>query len=198
MKKKFPLILFAVCILVSSCMSKEEKEKQQKEKARIEREMLFNDSVRAENEKNQKENERLQKIYQDSVAKAKRDDAVKHSVKITSYYLEAPNSAGGVSVYFYYKNLSEKVIKYLTWVGHPINAVGDVVSCRIRDNSTFRGQDTGPVKKGTTGGGYWDCAWYNWQAKKLILTGIEIEYMDGSTLSISDDELYLIGKKKNK
>lgn len=199
MKKLLHLVVFAICILVSSCMSKEEKAKQQQEKARMERETRFNDSVRVENEKAEKEYQRLQELHQDSVKKAKRLYSIKNSIKITSYYLESPNSAGGVSVYFYYKNLSDKVVKYLTWSGHPINAVGDVVSCTIRDNSTFNGQDTGPVKKGATGGGYWDCAWYNWQAKKLIITGIEIEYMDGSTLSISDeDELYLIGKKKNK
>ena len=79
-----------------------------------------------------------------------------------------------------------------------INAVGDPVSCTIRDYSEHGGRDTGPIRKGASGGGSWDCVWYNWQAKKLILTKVEIEYMDGSALNIEGDELYLIGKKKDK
>lgn len=124
-------------------------------------------------------------------------EMVKNSVRITSYYLKSPNSAAGVDAVFYYKNLSKKDIKYFYWEGYPINAVGDAVTCDIRDYSNFRGKDTGPIKPGRTGGGVWECAWYNWTAKKLVLTAVEIEYMDGSNLRIEGDDLYLIGKKKN-
>ena len=187
---------FSLCLL--SCTSKEEKERQRIEKARIEREAYVQDSIRAENERNVKEQQRLKELREDSIRTAKRLETIKNSVKITSYYLTSPNSASGVDAYFYYKNLSDKPIKYLVWEGYPINAVGDMVSCTIRDYSNYRGKDTGPVKKGSSGGGCWSCAWYNWEAKKLILTGVDIEYMDGSKLLIREDELYLIGKKKNK
>ncbi|MBR5437103.1 MAG: hypothetical protein IK120_09635 [Muribaculaceae bacterium] len=126
---------------------------------------------------------------QDSIAKVERISAVKKTIKITSAYLGRPNSASGVDAYFYYKNLSDKTIKYLIWEGYPMNAVGDRVSCEIRGYRDYRGKDTGPVKPGKTSGGCWDCAWYNSTAKKLILTGIEIEYMDGSTFTIKENEM---------
>ena len=192
----YACLSFFLCLL--SCTSKEEKEKQRIEKARIEREIHVQDSIRAINERNVKEQQRLKELRKDSIRRAKRLKTIKNSIKITSYYLSSPNSASGVDANFYYKNLSDKTIKYLVWRGYPINAVGDPVSCTIRDYSEHGGRDTGPVRKGASGGGSWDCVWYNWQAKKLILTKVEIEYMDGSTLNIEGDELYLIGKKKDK
>ena len=126
---------------------------------------------------------------QDSIARAERISEVKKSIKITSAYLGRPNSASGVDAYFYYKNLSDKTIKYLVWEGYPMNAVGDRVSCDIRGYRDFRGKNTGPVKPGKTSGGCWDCAWYNSTAKKLILTGIDIEYMDGTTFTIKENEI---------
>ena len=126
---------------------------------------------------------------QDSINRAERISAVKKTIKITSAYLSRPNSASGVDVYFYYKNMSDKTIKYLVWEGYPMNAVGDRVSCEIRGYRDYRGQDTGPVKPGRKSGGCWGCAWYNSTARKLVLTGIEIEYMDGTTFTIKESEI---------
>lgn len=170
------LILFTGCGLSQSKIADRE---------RMAREAFIADSIAT-----------IEKQRMDSIARVEHENAVKNSIRITSYYTSSPNSAGGVDVNFYYKNLSDKVIKYLIWEGHPINAVEDAVSCTIRGYSTYRGRDTGPVKKGQSGGGHWSCVWYNYQIKKMILTGIEIEYMDGSTLNISGDDLYLIGKKR--
>lgn len=199
--KRNIFLLAATAIIISlsllSCMSKEEKEKKRQEAAKIEREHFVNDSITAEEVRIAREKIRKLEQLQDSAKKAKRIEDVKHSVKLTSYYLSSPNSASGVSANLYYKNLSDKVIKYFVWTGYPINSVGDVVSCTIRDYSKFSGKDTGPVKKGASGGGNWDCAWYNWEAKKLILTKVAIEYMDGSSFEIEGNELYLIGKKKD-
>ena len=130
----------------------------------------------------------------DSIKKANRIDKVKHSIKIIKAYLSAPNSAGGVDAHFIWKNVSKKTIKYLTWSGYPINAVGDPVSCEIRRISESGGKVTGPIKPGATDGydGCWECLWYNYSAKKLILTGIDNEYMDGSTMRINQNELKYI------
>lgn len=130
----------------------------------------------------------------DSLRKIERIDQLKHSIKITSAWLDSPNSAGGVDANVYYKNLSDKTIKYLTWVGHPINAVGDRVNCEIRGYDDFRGRDTGPIKPGHSGGGCWSCAWYNYTAKKLVITEIVIEYMDGSSMLIGYDEIPYVWK----
>lgn len=136
--------------------------------------------------------ERVEKQRIDSILHERRVREVKHSIKIKSSYLSQPNSAGGVDAYFYYKNCSDKTIKYLVWEGVPINAVGDPVSCEIRGNSIFHGRDTGPVKPNASGGGVWECAWYNWTAKKLNIIGIRIEYTDGSVFEIKGTEIPLI------
>ena len=130
----------------------------------------------------------------DSIRKVDRIDQVKHSVKILKAYLSSPNSAGGVDAHLVWKNVSKKTIKYLTWSGYPINAVGDPVDCEIRGVSESGGRVTGPIKPGTTYcyGKYWECLWYNYSAKKLVLTGIDIEYMDGSTMRINKNELKYI------
>lgn len=190
------MVMISIITIISSCYSKEERERIKQQEKSQKRELLYSDSIeKAQKLKLIDESIRYEK-YMDSINRVNHIETIKKSIKITSYYLTSPNSASGVSAYFYYKNLSDKVIKYLTWEGYPINAVGDPVSCEIRGKSYFRGQDTGPIKKGKIGGGYWECAWYNSTAKKLILESIDIEYMDGSMLTITDDDLYLIGKKK--
>ena len=135
-----------------------------------------------------------ERVRLDSIRKANRIDQVKHSVKIIKAYLSSPNSAGGVDAHLVWKNVSKKTIKYLTWSGYPINAVGDAVECEIRGVSESGGRVTGPIKPGTTYGygKYWECLWYNYSAKKLVLTGIDIEYMDGSTMRINKNELKYI------
>ena len=150
-----------------------------------------NEQVSAARENIQKD---ADSIRIDSIRKADRIDKVKHSIKIIKAYLSAPNSAGGVDAHFIWKNVSKKTIKYLTWSGYPINAVGDPVSCEIRRISESGGKVTGPIKPGATDGydGCWECLWYNYSAKKLILTGIDIEYMDGSTMRINQNELKYI------
>lgn len=127
----------------------------------------------------------------DSLKRAKRIDLLKNTIKIKKVYLSSPNSAGGVDAHLIWKNVSNKTIKYLIWSGYPINAVGDPVSCEVRGTLESGGKFTGPIKPGTTYGYdiYWDCLWYNYSAKKLVLTGIYIEYMDGSSININKDEL---------
>lgn len=132
------------------------------------------------------ENKRL-----DSLKRAKRIDLLKNTIKIKKVYLSSPNSAGGVDAYLVWKNVSNKTIKYLSWRGYPLNAVGDPVSCEVRRTIEGGGKVTGPIKPGATYGygTYWDCLWYNYSAKKLVLTGIYIEYMDGSSIKINKNEL---------
>lgn len=128
---------------------------------------------------------------QDSLRRAKRIELLKNTIKIKKAYLSSPNSAGGVDAHLVWKNVSNKTIKYLNWSGYPINAVGDPVSCEVRGTIEGGGMVTGPIKPGTTYGygTYWDCLWYNYSAKKLVLTEINIEYMDGSSIHINKNEL---------
>ena len=92
----------------------------------------------------------------------------------------------------FYKNLSDKTIKYFYWEGCAKNAVGDIVENEIGGRVLFRGKDTGPIKPRKTGGGCWDCIIYNSTARKLIITEVAIEYMDGTELKIQENEIKYI------
>lgn len=135
-----------------------------------------------------------EKHRQDSIKRAARIELLKNTVRIKKAYLSSPNSAGGIDVTIVFKNVSNKTIKYFRWTGYPINAVGDPVSCTIRDYTESGGTATGPIKPGATYGygKIWECVWYNYSAKKLILTEVNIEYMDGSSITIGKNELKYI------
>ncbi len=194
MKEVIYAIAFVTVFTFVSCG---QSQKKIAERQRIEREQFVADRVAEVERLALEKQKKIEQQRADSIAKAEHERDVKNSIKIISYYTSSPNSAGGVDAHFRYTNLNDKVIKYLTWEAYPINAVGDAVTCSIRDYSSFRGQDTGPVKKGQSSSyGYWECAWYNYQIKKMILTGVDIEYMDGAKLRIDGDDLYLIGKKR--
>lgn len=149
-----------------------------------------------------------QKLIQDSIRiqdsikieieekkKEERISEIRKSLRNVAFTLSSPNSVGGRDVTFYYRNKSKKTIKYLVWGGRFKNAVGDFVRCNIGDYMNFRGKDTGPIKTHRRGGGYWESVIYNYQAKKMLVYEIRIDYMDGSSLKISGDELKLVGLK---
>lgn len=134
----------------------------------------------------------MQQASIDSIKKANRIKLLKNSVRITTARLSSPNSAGGVDAIVFYKNLSDKTIKYFYWEGCAKNAVGDIVENEIGGRVLFRGKDTGPIKPRKTGGGCWDCIIYNSTARKLIITEVAIEYMDGTELKILENEIKYI------
>lgn len=123
---------------------------------------------------------------------------LKHTIKIISVYPSRPNSAGGVDAHTVWKNTSNKTIKYISFQWTPYNAVGDVVDCEIRGFERAGGQVTGPIKPGQTYGyGYsWDCVWYNNTIRKIDLTDIRIEYMDGSTKFIGPGDIEYVYKRQ--
>lgn len=69
------------------------------------------------------------------------------------------------------------------------------MTCEIRNYSTYTARDDGP--KTTDQGNLstywrWENAWYNNSIKRVELTNIEIEYMDGSRESITGEDLKYI------
>lgn len=134
----------------------------------------------------------VQQASDDSIKKVNRIELLKKTVRITTARLSSPNSAGGVDAIVFYKNLSDKTIKYFYWEGYAKNAVGDIVESEIGGRQLFRGKDTGPIKPRKTGGGCWDCIIYNSTARKLIITEVVIEYMDGTELKIQGNEIKYI------
>lgn len=121
------------------------------------------------------------------------ENRVRNIIRVTKLQVSSPNSAGGVSLYIGFRNMSDRVIKYITFEVVPYNAVGDIAYCEIRHYSNFRGRDTGPYEKGEgllgNNSGYWDCAWYNYDITDVKLISIDIEYMDGTRESLSGDDI---------
>jgi hypothetical protein len=121
-------------------------------------------------------------------------DKARSILRISSSYPSRPNSAGGVDLHIAWKNNSDKIIKYAVFAVKPYNAVNDQVSSDIGGDSLFRGKETGPFKKGqgNSGDTYWENAWYNSTIKTVQFDSIEIEYMDGTQITIKDDDLKYI------
>lgn len=125
---------------------------------------------------------------------AKRQAELRSTIRMTEIRKSKPNSAGGVSLYIGFKNMSMKTIKYATFSVTPYDRVGEIVFDEIKgQDCTVYARAEGPYKKGqgmsASGGTYWDCAWYSWSINKLKLDEIEIEYMDGSTETIAGNEV---------
>ena len=88
-----------------------------------------------------------------------------------------PNSAGGCSVRFSFKNVTGKTIKYATFWFIPYNAVGDEVRCSIKNTSLDGVCFTGPLADGELHKGcLWSNAWYNYSITKVGLSHVYIEY----------------------
>jgi hypothetical protein len=110
------------------------------------------------------------------------EDNLPETIKIIKYYTLSPNLVGGVGCNIIWKNLSEKTIKYITFTVAPYNKVND------RVNSEKNITETGPVKSKQISETYtyWGCVWYNVTIDYMLITGIKIQYLDGSTISTDD------------
>lgn len=116
-------------------------------------------------------------------------------IKFTAAYLGKPNSVGGCDAHFSFRNTSKNTIKYLYIQYEIYNAVDDIVSDRFgRDGMELR--YTGPLKPGRSDSGIWDCIIYDYSAKRLVITGLTIEYMDGMKIQYNSEEVKALIKKK--
>lgn len=202
--KKILILMVTMLIVMMSFVSCEEHKARKAREAFIadslaKRQAFIQDSLIKRTAFIQDSLEKRDAFIQDSLEMA-RIEEVKHSIAITSYYLSKADYCGGRSVYFHFKNISKKTIKYLTWEGSFYNAVGDLVSCEIRNYCTMRGTVTGPIKPNGTNWDsyYWDCVIYNYTARRIEITNIEIEYMDGTSLNIRGNEIQYLIKQGNK
>ena len=142
-------------------------------------------------QKKKEETERL--ITEKNKLKTKKEK-LREIIRIKKYYTSSPNSAGGVDFNIIWQNKSDKTIKYVAFEVVPFNAVGDIVECTIRNSSNFRGQVTGPIGKnkwsgyGTT----WSNAWYNNTIKKIEITEVNIDYIDGTSEILYSNDIELV------
>ena len=194
--KKIFLFMATMFVVMMSLVSCEE------HKARKEREAFIADSLAKRRAFIQDSLIRRTAFIQDSLEAARieaaRIEAVKHSIAITSCYLSKADYCGGRDVILGVKNISKKTIKYLVWEGVFYNAVDDMVCCEIRNRYKMRGQVTGPIKPNVWDSYSWDCAIYNHTARRIEITNINIEYMDGTSLNIRGNEIQYLIKQGNK
>jgi outer membrane murein-binding lipoprotein Lpp len=120
-------------------------------------------------------------------------DKAREIIRVTKIDIDEPNSAGGVDLFIGYKNMSDKVIKYTYFSIVPYNRVGDIVNSDIGGESKITAVDEGPHKKGEGIAGnynwYWENAWYSWSIDSVEITSIKIEYMDGTSVTLSGDDV---------
>ncbi len=117
-------------------------------------------------------------------------DKIASSIFIIKYFTSRPNSAGGVDANIIWKNKSDKTIKYARFTIAPYNAVEDMVSSEIGNETDKIVRVTGPIKPGAIYGydTTWECIWYNSSITHMQITGIELEFMDGTIISTDNIE----------
>ena len=147
--------------------------------------------VKVENrEKLTKAKETYDALVNEQKRQAEIEDARK-LIRVTKVAVSAPDSAGGVELYFNYINNSDKVIKYVNFSVTFYNAVGDVVKGKYDQSTVNRCYDTGPFKKGEGRTGTW-WHWgdfYNWDITSVKLVDLSIEYTDGTTVTFTKDQV---------
>lgn len=132
--------------------------------------------------------------YEELKAAAEKQVAIDEAraiVQVTKVAISSPDSAGGVELYFNFKNNSDKVIKYINFGVTFYNAVGDVAKCKYENATTNYCYDTGPFAKGEGRTGTW-WHWgdfYNWDIASVDLVYLNIEYTDGTEITLNSDQV---------
>ena len=102
------------------------------------------------------------------------------------------NSVGGTDIKLYAVNNSSKTIKYIYYNVYIKNGVGDIVKCRITGDSSFILKCTGPYKSGDLVSSSWKAIMYNYSAKEMVISSVDIEYMDGTKTTLSGSKITVL------
>lgn len=112
-------------------------------------------------------------------------------IRVTKVAVSAPDSAGGVELYFNFINNSDNTIKYLHFGVTFYNAVNDIVLPNYDKQAINYCQETGPYKKGEGLSGtnwYWG-KFYSFDIKTVKLVYLKIDYTDGTTVTFTKDQV---------
>ncbi|MCM1024067.1 MAG: hypothetical protein NC395_08430 [Prevotella sp.] len=118
-----------------------------------------------------------------TTAKSMTEEEIKSIIGITDAKVTNINSADGVDIAFYWRNNSNKQIKYITFEISVYNAVNDIIYDEISKKSTFRCKLTGPIEPITDKIELAKTTW--WDASDLYYYN-EYNYRDSVLL---DDDL---------
>ena len=110
-------------------------------------------------------------------------------IEIAYLTISRPNSAGGVDLMFKLKNISKKRIKYISVTGYVINAVDDKCVCTVRRYSQCTRKGVGPIEPDEYASYSWENTWYNHTIDRYIPMSINIQYMDGTSITISGNKI---------
>lgn len=252
--------IISLCVLLSSCSS-------DADKAEISRLKEENESLRAAIETVSQEETTTATLEQTQVPEtttttvettttiattpALTKDEVQNVIAIAGAKITKINSADGVDVKVFWRNNSDKDIKYITFKLEIYNAVNDVIADSISGKSVFNCQLTGPVEPfqniidsiisgedtleylwcsynmddviyddnlglcycgpnidPSTGvrerfaipvedydimttDTEWETIMYNKTANTVKIIGVSIEYMDGTTFDLSEEDVEL-------
>lgn len=112
-------------------------------------------------------------------------------VKISTFRTTRPNTNGGIDLIIRWQNRSGRVIKRIIFIVKPTNDNGTELGCRKNGYSTYYAIDNGPYANGQgtpTDTWMWENAWYNSLIAKASLLQVNIEYEDGGSATISDED----------
>jgi hypothetical protein len=137
----------------------------------------------------EKVNEQIQELESKASSESASQSTPTYYVK--EFGISEVNSAGGVEPYATFFNPNAKVvIKYIRLRVTPYNAVGDVISSTIGNQTTAGMYMTGPLAntdgEKRTG---WEPIWYNHSATCLKIQSVQIEFVNGKVLSYAGKTL---------
>jgi hypothetical protein len=102
-----------------------------------------------------------------------------------------PNSAGGVDVDIFFKNISDKRIKYIYFTVVPYNRVDDIVRSEIGEKSSAILEQVGYIEPNdfSEDNKVWGNVWYNSTIAYMKITKIETIFEDNSKMAIDDTNI---------
>ena len=89
-----------------------------------------------------------------------------------------------------------KQIKYIWFYVNTYNDVGDLEPCIYKNNSKFSCKVTGPINKGNRQDHRWENLLYSKVHITPVLTGISVEFMDGSRAEIEKNDIKWAGNMR--
>lgn len=119
-----------------------------------------------------------------------RKENARSQLRISRCWVIGPDSANGYELHINYENKSEKTIKYFRFGVTFYNAVGDPIKTWRIDSIEYC-EDVGPIGTGagqSGNSGYWG-KYYDSPIDHPEIVYIHVEYTDGSTWELSDDEI---------
>ena len=155
----------------------------------IEAQKLASDSQKAIDEAEAERKAEEERLAAEALKTA--ETKAREIIRISKIAVSKPDSAGGVELYINFINNSDKTIKYITFGVSFYNSVGDIVTCKYKQDTINYCKDTGPYEKGEgLSGTYWHWGdYYNWDIKSVKLVSVEIEYTDGTSKTLTNDEI---------